>query len=283
METKLFYTAQDGKRLDLFNNDYFDLTNVDGLTAINTNVATTTTPQIDGDELQNIQANARPVVLDFQIKSGLDVERAKRAILNVVKIKQTATLTFIQGTGAEQRTIEISGVVQNITMPRFSNAVLMQVSLYCNNPFWQDVENAVVEILRSLPKHHFSIYFPVGSPIPLGAINQSMQQTYINDGDVETGLTITIIATDTVINPRIYNGRGDFIGVNDTMQANDEIVINTYKGQKTITKNGVSIFNKIMSGSVFFNMETGENVFTAAADSGEQYVYYFVTFKRRFI
>lgn len=283
METKLFYTAQDGKRLDLFNNDYFDLTNVDGLTAINSSIATTTTPQIDGDELQNIQANARPVVLDFQIKSGLDVERAKRAILNVVKVKQTGTLTFIQGTGAEQRTIEISGVVQNITMPRFSNAVLMQVSLYCNNPFWQDVENAVVEILRSLPKHHFSIYFPVGSPIVLGAINKSMQQTYINDGDVETGLTITIIATDTVINPRIYNGRGDFIGVNDTMQANDEIVINTYKGQKTITKNGVSIFNKIMSGSVFFNMETGENVFTAAADSGEQYVYYFVTFKRRFI
>ena len=67
METKLIYTAHDGKTLDLFNNDYFDLINADGLTVANTSISTTTTPQIDGDELQNIQANPRPITLDLQI------------------------------------------------------------------------------------------------------------------------------------------------------------------------------------------------------------------------
>lgn len=283
MKTQLIYTAQDGKTFDLFNNDVFDLTNVDGLTVANTSIATTTTPQIDGDELQNVQANPRPITLDLQIKSGLDVERAKRQILNVIKIKQTGTLTLIQGEGNERREIEISGVVQNISMPRFSNAVLMQVSLYCNNSFWQDVEDVVVEISRVIAEHHFAVYFPVNNPIPLGVIDRQMQQTYINDGDVDTGLIITIIATGNVSNPKIYNQKGEFIGIDDNLTVNDKIVINTYKGQKTITKNGVNVFNKISSGSVFLRMETGTNVFSIDADSGDEYMYFYISFKRRFI
>lgn len=283
METQLIYTAENGKTLDLFNNDIFDLVNADGLTVANTSIATSTTPRVDGDELQNIQANPRSITLDLQIKSGLDVERAKRQILDVIKIKKNGKLTFIQGVGNENRTIEISGVVQSVSMPRFSNAVLMQVSLYCNNSFWQDVDDVIVEISRAIPKHHFAIYFPVGSPVVLGAIDRSMQQTYYNDGDAETGLKLTIVATDNVVNPRIYNQNGEFVGINDTLHVNDKIEISTYKGRKTITKNGVSIFSKIMSGSVFFDMETGENVFTIAADSGAEFIYFFASFKRRFV
>ena len=283
METRLIYTATDGKTFDLFHNDIFDLINADGLTVANTSIATTTTPQIDGDTLQNIQANPRPITLDLQIKSGLDVERAKRQILDVIKIKKRGTLTFIQGAGTEQRTIEISGVVQTISMPRFTNAVIMQVSIYCNDSFWQDVNDVIVEISRIIAAHHFAVYFPVDNPIPLGVIDRQMQQTYNNDGDVDTGMIITIIATGTVTNPKIYNQNGEFIGVDDTLTVGDKVVINTYKGKKTITKNGVSIFNKITSGSVFLRMETGTNVFSINADAGAQYMYFYVSFKRRFV
>ena len=283
METSLIYTATVGKTFDLFHNDIFDLINADGLTVANTSIATTTTPQIDGDTLQNIQANPRPITLDLQIKSGLDVERAKRQILDVIKIKKRGTLTFIQGAGTEQRTIEISGVVQTISMPRFTNAVIMQVSIYCNDSFWQDVNDVIVEISRIIAAHHFAVYFPVDNPIPLGVIDRQMQQTYNNDGDVDTGMIITIIATGTVTNPKIYNQNGEFIGVDDTLTVGDKVVINTYKGKKTITKNGVSIFNKITSGSVFLRMETGTNVFSINADAGAQYMYFYVSFKRRFV
>lgn len=283
MVTKLIYTAENGKSLDLFNNDFFDLINADGLTVANASIATTTTPQIDGDEPQNIQANPRVINMDLQIKSGLDVERAKRAILDVVKIKKRGKLTFVQGTGTEQRMIEILGIVQNVSMPRFTNAVIMQISMYCSNPFWQDVEDVIVEISRVLANHHFAVYFPIGEPVALGVIDRQMEQTYNNDGDVDTGLIITIIATGNVLNPKIYNQNGEFIGVDDTLTNGDKVVINTYKGQKTITKNGVSIFNKISSGSVFLRMETGENVFSIDADAGDEYMYFYVSFKRRFI
>ena len=283
MKTQLIYTAQDGKTFDLFNNDVFDLTNVDGLTVANTSIATTTTPQIDGDELQNIQANPRPVVLDLQIKSGLDVERAKREILNVIKIKQTGTLTLIQGEGNERREMEISGVVQNVSMPRFTNAVIMQVSIYCNNSFWQDVAAVVFEISNAIPKHHFAVYFPKNNPVVLGVVNKSLQQSFNNDGDVDSGMEITFLFTGNATNPKLYNQRGEFIGVDGSFVANDKIIISTYKGKKTITKNGESIIGKITAGSVFLRMFTGLNVFTMSADSGRENMLFYISFKRLFI
>lgn len=283
METKLFYTSHDGKTLDLFHNDYFDLINADGLTVANANITTTTTPMIDGDETQNVRANPRPLTLDLQIKSGLDVERAKRYILNVIKIKKRGTFTFIQGAGTEKRTIEISGIVQNISMPRFTNAVVMQISIYCNNSFWQDVDDVITDINRAIANHHFEIAITAESPVVLGIVQRQVEQTYINDGDADAGMIITINAVGTVTNPKIINQNGEFIGVNCTMSAGDKIVINTNKGNKSITKNGVSIFNKLMSGSTFLNMEIGDNVFESTADSGAQFIYYYVNFKRRFV
>ena len=283
METKLFYTSHDGKTLDLFNNDYFDLINADGLTVANANIVTSTTPMIDGDEIQNVRANPRPLTLDLQIKSGQDVERAKRYILNVIKIKKRGTLTYIQGTGTENRTIEISGVIQSVSMPRFTNAVIMQISIYCNNSFWQDVNDVILNINRAINNHHFAITFPTDSPVVLGIVNRQTEQTYINDGDTETGVVITVTAFGAVTNPKIYNQNGDFIGINDTLTAGDVLIIDTNKGQKAITKNGVSVINKLTSGSVFLQMEIGTNEFSTTADSGAEYIYYVVNFKRRFV
>lgn len=283
MFTKLTYTAKNGAMLDLFNDEMFDLVNADNLTFANTNIAAATTPTIDGDTINNVQANPRGIVLDLHVKNYVDVEKCKRHILSVVKLKQSGTLTLTQGQGIEQRIIEIVGVVESIDLPRFSNACTMQIALHCSNSYWQDVNAVVVEISRVIGNHHFEIAFPVGAPIPLGYIDKQMTQSYTNDGDVETGVVITIVALGAVTNPKITNADGQYIGVNDSMVANDKIIINTNKGHKTIYKNGVSILNKIKAGSTFIQMATGENQFTIGADSGAGNMYFNITFKRQFI
>lgn len=283
MFTKLIYVAANGATLDLFNDEMFNLVAADGLTAAETTIATTTTPTVDGDTINNIQANPRPITFDLRVKNYVDVETCKRHVLNVIKIKQTGTLILTQGTGTDERKITISGVIESINLPRFSNACTIQISMYCPNSFWADLNDVIVEISRIIAAHHFAIYFPINNPVVLGYIDRSMTKTYINDGDVDTGVIITIVATGSVTNPTIYNSRGEFIGVVDSLVANDKIVINTNKGQKTITKNGVSIFNKIKSGSTFLQMQTGENVFTIDADTGDAFMYFNITFKRRFV
>ena len=109
-----------------------------------------------------------------------------------------------------------------------------------------------------------------------------MTKAYFNDGDASTGVIITIKALGNVTNP-VINKAGQFIGVTDSLANGDVVVIDTNKGHKTITKNGVSILNKIKAGSTFIQMETGDNVFVINADSGAGNMYFNITFKRRFV
>ena len=72
--------------------------------------------------------------------------------------------------------------------------------------------------------------------------------------------------------------------MNDTLEAGDEVIINTNRGEKGITKNGVNILSKIRQGSTFFQLETGDNELTADSDGDTKgNMYFMLSFKRRFV
>ena len=173
-------------------------------------------------------------------------------------------------------------------MPRFDQEITMQVTLYCSNPYWQDVENVLLEISRILNMHYFpldvgGLAFPVEGVV-MGEYDTNMTRTYTNDGDAECGMIITIVALADVLNPAIYKPDGSYIGVNDSMVLGDEIIINTNRGEKSITKNGVNILSKIKPGSTFLQLDTGDNELTINSDGDtEGNVYFMLSFKRRFV
>ena len=284
MDTTLYYVGANGSQIDLFRNPYFDLTNVDGMTGVANDIAASTTPSMDGDKINNIQTQPRGIVLDLRIKDCVSVEEAKRYILRSVKPKQKGKLVLNQA----GRELSISGVVEAISMPRFEQEIIMQVTLYCSNPYWQDVENVLLEISRILNMHYFPIdvgglAFPVEGVV-MGEYDTNMTRTYTNDGDAECGMIITIVALSDVLNPAIYKPDGSYIGVNDSMVLGDEIIINTNRGEKSITKNGVNILSKIKPGSTFLQLDTGDNELTINSDGEtEGNVYFMLSFKRRFV
>lgn len=284
MDVTLHYIGANGNILDLLNNPYFWLTNVDGMTGVASDIAAATTPSMDGDKVNNVRTQPRSIVLDLTIKQAANVEEAKRYVLRAVKPKQNGRLILHQ----DGRDVEIGGVVEEISMPRFEQGIMMQVTLYCSAPYWQDVENVVIEISRVLDAHYFPIElgglaFPVEGVV-MGVYDINMTRTYTNDGDAECGIVITIIALGDVVNPTIYKADGSFIGVNDSMVVGDEIIINTNRGEKAITKNGVNILNKIKPGSTFIQLETGDNELTVDSDGDtEGNVYFLLNFKRRFV
>lgn len=278
MDVSLYYVGANGSMLDLLNNPYFHVTNIDGMTGVASDVAAATTPSMDGDKVNSIRTQPRGIVIDMRIKGDVSVEEAKRYILRAIKPKQTGRLVLHQ----DGRDVEISGVVESISMPRFESGVTMQVALHCSEPYWQDVENVLVEISRVIDAHYFPIAFPAEGII-MGEFDINMTRTYTNDGDAECGIIITIIALGEVINPTIYKSDGSFIGVNDSMVIGDEIVINTNRGEKAITKNGTNILNKIKPGSSFIQLDTGDNELTVDSDGDtEGNVYFILSFKRRF-
>lgn len=284
MGAKLEFIGANGNVINLFDNPYYGITNIDGFTVADVEVASSTTASIDGDVINNLRVTPRTVVLDLKVKNNVNVETAKRWLLQTVKPKLPGRIRMTQ----DGRETELSGIVENIDMPRFTNGVICQVSLHCSVPYWQDVNYVLVEISRLIDLHYFpedqgGLAFPSGG-IPLGSYNLNNTQTYYNDGDAETGMLITIIALGDVVNPIIYDVTGAYIGVIDTMAEGDVIEINTNRGEKYVRKNGENIFSKIKSGSSFLQLAIGDNQLTVNADSGTQNnMYFMITFKRRFV
>ena len=289
---KLDYISARGERLPLIANELFDLTHVDGMTAVAASISSSTIGGADGDVVTNVQADARPIVLDLRIKSGANVETAKRAVLQVVKIKQQGTLEWQQA----DRTVVISGTVESVEMPRWSDAVTMQITLYCSQPFWEDLDFMVQQISEAIDLHYFTdsatgmLYFPAEG-IALGEYDTIRTKNFRNSGDVAVGLEISIVAFDTVTNPIIYDGNGNFFGVGYgdgakrvEMLAGDNIVITTHKGNKNIKLNGVSIISKLRPQSTWLQLAAGNNTFTIdSEDENITNMTFSLSYKQRYI
>lgn len=275
---KLDYISARGDRLPLANNELFTLTNVDGQTAAGTSIASNVIGGVDGDVVTNVQANPRPLIIDLRVNSGVDVEEAKRAVLKVVKVKQRGSLEWTQN----DRTVVISGIVESVEMPRWNNGVVMQIALHCDQPFWEDIDFIIKQISEIIDLHYFvdaatdMLYFPEDG-IAFGEYDTIRTKAFHNDGDVAVGLEISIVALDTVTNPVIYDGNGNFFGVGYgdgakqvVMEAGDNIVITTHKGKKSVRINyrdsSRNLLPYIKPQSTWLQMQAGDNLFTIDSD-----------------
>lgn len=282
MVNSLDFISSKGEVMPLLNDSHYVLTGVDGFTSISSNVSSVTVPYVDGDNVTNVQAQPRSLVIYLRLTG--DIETSKRYIFRYVKPKVNGTIRLNQ----DERDIQLSGIVEAIQLPRFEQGCTMQITLHCAQPYWEDVDFVVKEISTILDLHYFPIElgglaFPP-SGVPFGVYDTNQTRNMENNGDVDTGMVITVIALGEVKNPRIYNTlTGDYIGIDDILQGNDEVIINTIKGQKTITKNGVNIIDRITKGSSFLQIEVGHNEFTIDALKGLDNVYFTLTYKQRYV
>lgn len=297
---KLNFVSARGDVMPLAGNPLFHLKHIDGHTTASTSIASTVIGGVDGDTVNNIQAMPRTIIIDLQPRAGVNVENAKREILKVVKLKQQCNLIWTQN----ERTITITGIVENVDMPRWTETAVMQITLHCEQPFWEDIDAIIQQISDAINLHYFTespvdmLYFPE-SGLPLGEYDTIRTKSFYNDGDVAIGLEISILAHATVTNPIIYDQHGNYFGVGYTiiddngggaytnplvMQAGDNVVITTHKGRKRVTLNGVNIFDKIKPNSTWLQLETGENQFAINSDDAStSNMSFSLIYKQRYI
>lgn len=270
-----------GTSFPLVGNPLFTLTDVDGITEINTDVSSTTTIGVDGDSVNNIQAQPRNIVLDLTFKQGVNVENAKDEVFKFVKPKAAGTLEWTQNNKKKR----INGVVEAITMPRFTNQVVMQITLYCSQPFWEDINEFITQITQFLDLHKFPISFTEAG-VPFGRYNNdTLTQSFINYGDVAIGAVFEIITlTEDLIHPVIFDKDRNYFGVNVTVSKGDTLIINTIKGQKSVTMNGKNLISKIDNGSKWLELSLGDNEFSLQFDQGnETSAYMRIRYKQKYV
>lgn len=283
------YISARGESLPL-NGENYKLINFDAQTAANTDISSIIIGGTDGDAVNNVQAQPRTIIIDLRIVK--DVERTKRDILKIIKLKQRGTIQWEQA----ERWLEIQGIVEAIDMPRWNNAIVMQITMHCEQPFWEALDYIVSQLSEAKDMHYFTamegdmLYFPIEGR-PLGEYDSTRTKDFYNDGDVAVGLEIELIAFETVTNPILYDQDGNFFGCGYgtgnkkvLMQSGDIIKINTRKNEKSVTLNGVSIMSKIKPQSTWLQLQAGQNRFTANSDDvSTENLSYSLIYKPRYI
>lgn len=268
--------------LPLWHSEYFICSDVDGMTAVEVAVASNTVYSMDGDKITNMQAQPREIVIDLTVRQGVGVQEAREHIMRYIKPKLEAKLLLDYEANGVPRNVAITGRVSRIEMPRFTDNVVAQITLYCSQPYWEDAAFIVKYISDILNLHHFEITW--SDPLPMGMYDMTRTREFVNEGDAAVGVVVTITAQGVVVNPTLYNNiTGEYIGIADTLAAGDEVVINTIRGQKSITKNGANVLSKLRAGSTWLQMDVGSNVFLIDADSGASEMYFAITFKQAYV
>lgn len=289
---KLSIINKNNEILDLLNNtNKFILFKAEALHGIETDISESESPYMDGSNIDIVKALPRGIELTFKLVG--EVKDSINFFTKYIKSKQFVTLREIE----DDKDIIIKGVA---TIPPYSRMLQdceLTLTIYCGQPYWEDI-NYVVEIISEKID---LLFFPINGQYftsigrPFGVIDTSLEKTFINKGDVSVGMLLSLVALGTVTNPRISCSSGEqngwYMQLNLTLQSNDEVKINTVKGNKYITINGSDSYNgtPILSylefkGLDWLQLETGANTFNVSTSGGatNSNVYFNINYKARY-
>lgn len=256
-----------GDQLELTHNPAYNVYNIEGLDPPDAQINTTHNAGYDGSVFNSAYEKDRTIVITMTIESPAELNRI--ALYKYLKTKFPVRVFYKNGT----RDVYIDGFVQSMQIGFFQRKQVIQITILCPRPNFSGAEQVVQELHTVNPLFEFP--FDISTPIPFSEIVTGLEKSIINAGDVETGVTITIDAVGDVVNPKIYNvDDNTFMILAYTLQTGDVVTIDTRQGEKSITlrRGGtdINLIGFLQRNSTWFTLKPGDNVFTTAADSGDQ-------------
>lgn len=255
-----------GEVLNLSKSKNYTVYNITGLNPPQVTVNTSSNATSDGSTTNNVRVEKRNIVIYISIEGDIETNRIN--LYRYFPLKQNITVYFKNNT----RNVKIEGKVEIIECDFFAKKQIAQISLICPQPYFKSVDELVSTF--SDVSNLFEFPFAISNTgTELSAITTNVRKSIINHGDIESGIIIHLYAIGTVVNPVIYNVFDKtHMSFNFTMQANDQLVINTYMGEKSIKliRNGVSsnAIGYLIPDSVWLTLKSGDNVFTYETESG---------------
>ena len=262
----LILENENGDRIDLSKTaNRFMFSKIDGLNPPAGTISTSSYAGMNGSYLNNSFIEKRNVVIHFEMR-GISIEKRRHELYKVVKTSRYIKIYY--------RTANIDvyteGYVETCEIENFEQFTSGQISIICPDIYWYSNETQIAEYSQILGAFHF-IFPDDDKPFPLGKYNTKNMMTVVNDGD-EVGFTLEI-SGGPAINPTLYNAETDeYMQIQGEILEGDKITITTKTGNKTVTleREGVTtnIINRLVSGSTWLTLRTGENKFYLRAAGG---------------
>lgn len=248
------------------NESIYQITKIDGLTPPNANIFTTAIVNTDGEHFKSSKLGMRNLVITIRVNG--DVEKNRIALYQFFKTSKSCKVYYSNGT----RNVYIEAYCESFTGDLFSQSQELQISLICPDPYFKSVDIIVHDFSKVISGFTFPFSIEEAG-IVFSDLQTEKVTNVINNGEMATGILITMIAMkDGIENPTIYNVEtGEYMRVETTLNKSDTLIINTNKGQKSITKivNGISenAINSMSGSSTWLQLESGSHDFTYDADS----------------
>ena len=259
----------------------FIVKSITGLGAPKANINTTESATMDGGMFNSSRLSQRNIVVNlaFMQTAKESIEQIRHKSYRYFPIKKWVTLVF----ETNVRVSTIKGYVESNEPDIFSNNEATSISILCPDPYFrsQNINETVfsgVDPLFEFPFENNSLTEPV---MELSSLEVKSEQVVVYKGDSEVGIIINIHAIGDASDLEIYNTLTHEKMAIDTTKlaeltgngivANDTIIINTNKGEKSIhlIRDGVTtnILNCLTKDSDWFTLTKGDNIFAYKVSS----------------
>lgn len=257
---------------------------VENITGLGPGTATISSTEIstgDGALYNSARVSSRNIVLSLRYLWKDTIEDARQASYKYFPLKKKVTLLF----ETDNRSAEIEGYVESNDPTIFSQDEGTDISIICPYPFFYSgygTRSTVFNGIEPMFEFPFSNESLTDSLIIMGEIRNRTENVVVYDGDIETGVTITIHATGEASGISIYNTvTREVMRINtDKLEAltgsgivaGDDLIICTVQGQKSLTllRGGVrtNVLNCLEKDSDWFKLSKGDNRFAYIAEEG---------------
>ena len=186
-----------------------------------------------------------------------------------------------------------SSVRYSVTMIE-NNEVMckFQVEGFCPDPlFAEQAENKIVAA-STRAMFHFPLIISK-TPDPPGGVAFGLRQPSLivgihNAGAVAVGMKIIFRAIGSLVNPALIDvNTQEYLKINKSMEAGEEIVANTIIGEKKIvgTMNGISsnYFKYRDLDSIWLQLAVGDNLFRYDADMNIENLEVYIYFNNKYL
>ena len=267
-------------------NTGFLVKSITGLGPVKANVNTTEVATNDGSMFNSARLSQRNIVIQLAFVHsiyGEDIEEIRQKSYKYFPIKKNVELII----ETDNRYVRTIGYIESNEPDIFSKQEGTQISIICPDPYFysasEDGNNVTdfysIDPVFEFPFSNESLSEPL---LIFGEIQIKTEGVITYHGDSEIGVMIYIHAIGPATNFNIYNTETrEVMSINTTklealtgkgIVASDDIIINTLKGEKSITlvREGKSynILNCLDKNTDWFTLVKGDNIFAFTAESG---------------
>ena len=254
---------------------------IDGLGPSKANINTSELATVDGSLYSSSRMTERNIVLTLGMLESPTIEAARLRTYKYFPIKKQVRLLF----ETDARFAEVVGYVESNEPVIFSNRQTTQISILCPDPaFYEAGESQTVfSGIRPMFEFPFSNESLEEDLIEFGQILLDTRAILTYNGDIDTGVIITINATGAANDINIFNTMTYEKMIIDTNRIvaltgqgfgqGDAIIISTIRGNRyaRLLREGVytNIISALDKNSDWFQISSGDNLFAFTAAGGE--------------